>query len=664
MTELLVEIYTEEIPAKMQKNAVLDFLEKAKKTCEKNNISLENAETYISPTRLVLYATNVRLISEQIEKKGPAANADEKIILNFAKANNTNIDKLTVKSTLKGDFYFYITEDMDISSILQTTLEELLLQFTWPKAMKWEVETPVWVRPIRSILCLYNNQILPIKFGALTASNITYGHKFLAPSPLTIRNFDDYKTKLAESFIHFDHTSRKKYIIDSVAKLCEKNNLTAHYDEMLIDEITGLVDFPVTLEANFAEGFLSLPEEVLIIVMKNHQRYIPLYDNTGKITNKFIIIANVPGNDLIINGNQKVITARFKDAEFFYTQDIKIGIDNFIPKLKEIIFHRKLHSIYEKSQNIVKISKYIAKEIGADIEKAEKAAHLIKADLTTNMVKEFPELQGIMGYYYALDAGYEMEIAVAIRDHYKLIEENISSFPTLFIVSLADRIDSLVGLFHAGEKPTGSKDPYALRRLAIAIIKLATHEKYNIDLNDIFKFTQKLYGNELSSEALNYLIQRIYSLYPEIKKFYIDHYIKSCLELNLKIIISSARKLNNLMSTSQGDEIISLYNRINNIIAGHKIDEEVIQENLFSSSHEQEMYKIITELPKYLNNSDNLFEQIEILLSNNKIIKEFFDNVLINVEDEKIKNNRIKILMKLKIVFNSVIDFDNLVKEV
>lgn len=489
MPELLLEIYSEEIPAGMQQNNV-DALAKQlalklAATLEKGN--MVSYEHWVTPQRIGLYFDNIPAsISAKLEEvKGPKVNAPEIALQGFLKKYNLAKDDLSQK-----DGYFFANVKQgsdDIYAFLKEAIEDTLKTFTWPKSMRWGSHEISWIRPIHNILCLFDGKVLPVKFGHLTANDKTYGHRFMAPNELAVQNEKDYSAKLKDHKVILDQEERKRIIKSEAAIQLAPLGFLLKEDNALLDEIAGLVEFPVCLIGKIDSQFMSLPEEVLTITLKHHQRYLMVEDKAGKLAPYYVIVANIEatdGGEEIKHGNGKVLRARLEDAKFHYAHDEKQKLDDLVEKLRSLTYHQQIGSVYDKMQSVLKIAEQIAIDAKADIEQVKRAVTLCKADLVSNMVKEFPELQGIMGYYYALHAKEEKEVAMAIKEHYKP-QGPSDSLPSNIIgaiLALADKLDTLNQMFAINIKPTGSKDPFALRRAAIGILRISEHYKLQLNL--------------------------------------------------------------------------------------------------------------------------------------------------------------------------------------
>lgn len=499
MNKLIFELFSEEMPANIQEDAAEKLLTAV---CDKlrligTNLDLE-AKSFVTPRRIGFYITNIpnQLINITEEIRGPRKYAPITAINGFMKKYNVqNIDDLYIRD----DFYYFSNsqKDLNIKLKLQHIIEEILQEFVWPKSMRWGIHEIRWVRPLHSILCLFNQEILPVKFGHLVASNQTYGHMFMSSQLIYINDPEHYFNSLKLAYIELQPEIRKKIITKGIDEIAKSLSLLAIEDKSLTKEVAGLTEYPVVLTGRIQEKFMHLPPEVLITTLRHHQKYFMFQSHKGDLAPYFAIVANIKSEDstVIVRGNERVVEARLCDAEFFYKNDKKFKLSDRISELHKLIFHTKIGTVYDKMQSVKYMAIKIANFLGIDVEKVARGAELAKADLVTDMVKEFPELQGVMGYYYAMADNEDKEVATAIKEHYspRGLNDMVPIAPISAVLALAEKLDTLNQMFTHNIKPTGSKDPYALRRAAIGIIKIMNSNKFNLDLNqlDIRKDVQK-----------------------------------------------------------------------------------------------------------------------------------------------------------------------------
>lgn len=660
MSELLLELFSEEIPAFMQKNAEEGYLNIFTKIFKENEI-FAKVQLFAGPRRITLHATHLPKVTlpKEEEIKGPSLDAPEAAINGFCKAHN--VSKLELSTKLIGNqlYYFFIkkTEEREIKEILPEIIVEAINKYSWAKSMFWGDYKIKWIRPLRNILCIFDGEILRLQFGHLTANNITYGHRLTDNKKLEVTDFEDYRNKLSENNVILERTKREEVIKIGLLELANSQNLNIKEDNRLVEEVAGLSEFPVVLLGKISQKFLKLPKEVLISSMRTHQKYFCLFDKTGNFAQYFLFVSNgrFANAELVIQGNEKVLSARLSDALYFYNQDIAKTLESRLGKLEAVTFHAKLGNLREKVERIIKICDYIAPNNKDLI----TAARLCKSDLVSETVGEFPDLQGIMGYYYAKHEGLNEEVATAVRDHYKPqgLSDNVPS-GNAALLALADKLDSLVGLMIAGEAPTGSGDPYALRRQALGIIRIILENKLEINFNDLINFSINLYKD--SSDE-------IISFFEERAKFYFKNdydiaLINAALDLNLVDTKFKLDALKEFLAEDAGKQLLNAYKRASNIIGDQKITGSV-NTNLFSTQPEKELFEVIQKVSPQIIDSiaDKDYKRALNLLSSLLTpITSFFDNVLVNDPEPKIVQNRLSLLQNICELFHKIAKFNRL----
>ncbi len=501
MSELLLELFSEEIPARMQARAAEDLKRLITGAMAEAGLAFEHADSYATPRRLTLVVAGLpkRQSDTREERKGPRVGAPEKALQGFLRgAGLTSLEECEIREDKRGRFYVAIKEQKGRSAkdVLAEIIPAVIGKFPWPKSMRWGSGNLRWVRPLHSILCVFGpseNSSHTIEFAieGIKSGDTTYGHRFLAPGPFKVRHFKDYEKKLEQAFVVLDPKLRRERIWSRAVELAEGQGLEAVEDNALLDEVAGLVEWPAVLLGRFDENFLDLPAEVLESSMRKHQKYFSLRRaGTGKAANAFIVVANLAAKDggkAITAGNERVLNARLADARFFWDQDLKTPLSLRTPELDAITFHAKLGSQGERVRRIAALARDIAPFVDANEDEAAEAANLCKTDLVTQMVGEFPDLQGLMGKYYAEKCCVKPYIAKAIEDHYKPQgpKDAVPKDPIPIAVALADKIDTLVGFWAIDEKPTGSKDPYALRRAALGIIRIILENELRLNLQSL-----------------------------------------------------------------------------------------------------------------------------------------------------------------------------------
>lgn len=658
MSELLLELFSEEIPAFMQKDAEEGYLNIFTKIFEENEI-FAKIQVFSGSRRITLYATHLPKVTlpKEIEIKGPSTEAPEAAINGFCKAHNVSKLELSTKLINNQLYYFYIkkVEERQIKEILPKIIVEAINKYSWAKSMFWGNYNIKWIRPLRNILCIFDGEILPLQFGHLASNNVTFGHRLTDNKKLEVTDFEDYKTKLTENYVILERLKREEIIKTSLLEQANSHNLTIKEDLRLVEEVAGLSEFPVVLCGAIPQKFLELPKEVLISSMRTHQKYFCLFDRSENFAPYFLFVSNgqFANSKLVVQGNEKVLSARLSDALYFYKQDISKTLEANLEKLAAVTFHTKLGSLKEKVERINNICKYI----DPDNKDLITAAKLCKSDLVSEMVGEFPELQGIMGYYYAKHENLNEEIAVAIRDHYK--PQGLSdSVPVgnAALLAIADKLDSLVGLMIAGEAPTGSGDPYALRRQVLGIIRIIIENKLELNLNSLVDFSLKLYSSDKDKDL-------IISFFEERAKFYFKNeydisLINAVLDLNLANIKFKLDALKEFLEKEDGKQLLNAYKRASNILGSQNID-GAVEPSIFSAQPEKELFEVTQKLSLQIvdKDYDKALNLLQTLLTP---ITSFFDNVLVNDSDQKIAKNRLLILQNVCKLFHKITKFNRL----
>lgn len=495
MATLLLELFSEEIPSRMQRGATEQLHRLITAGFDKAGLAYGDVKTFVSPRHLAIQVHGLPLVQPDVseEKKGPKVGAPEQAMKGFLNSVGLTADQCEQRD----GYYFAVIhkKGRPVSDVAKEVCEKALNDFVWPKSMKWGARAMQWVRPLHRIVALLDDKIVPVAFGHLKAADVTEGHRFLSSGTITIKNAESYVEQLKAANVVVDAATRRDWIGTEVSNLAKRENLEVVNDPALLDEVTGLVEWPVPLIGTFDASFLSLPPEVLISEMKVHQRYFALRDASGNLTNRFIAVANMITADegkRVIEGNARVLRARLSDGAFYWEQDKKTSLEDWGKKLADVVFHAKVGMLDKKVARIENLAAQIATAVGyTDAKQVQRAAKLAKADLTSGMVGEFPDLQGIMGRYYATAQGETQEVADAIRDHYKPLGANdsVPESQLAAIIAVADKLDSITALFSMNEKPTGSKDPLALRRAALGILRIIIENRYSIDLKKIISFS-------------------------------------------------------------------------------------------------------------------------------------------------------------------------------
>ena len=685
MSEFFLELFSEEIPANLQKNARENLLQNFKDFFEKKNISFSKNLSFSTPNRLLILFEGIKPEIKQKEEeiRGPKIDAPEKALDGFLRSNNFQKKDLYQKENDKGTFYFVKKppKTIKISELLNENIPSILDGISWKKSMKWGDFQLYWARPLKSILAIFNNKNLLFKYHHLQSSNLTFVDKDFEDKKKSFNNFKLYIDYFKKSQIVIDQNKRKKFIELELLKKSKRKNLTIEISDKLLNEVTDLVNKPNILACKFDDKFLQIPKEILITTMQFHQKYFHTFDNKGNITNNFLVVANNKDNKgFIKSGNERVVNARLSDAQFFWEKNKSNNLVKQVSKLKLINYFKGLGTYFDKIQRMRKLGGMISDELLISKEKVEMSATICKVDLLSDIVGEFPELQGIMGSYFAEFQGFDKEISLAIREQYLPTGINSKTPKKLFSIalSLTDKLDTLVGFFGIDQKPTSSKDPFALRRLALGVIRLLLENKKEFKLKDLINYSSNLYqeqGFDLSNKTLhkdltNFLIERLKNYMKEknIRSDIIEATINSYGIDNMVKAYNKALILNKLINQEIGQALVISYKRASNILDHELKNQELELSNavdpvLFKNDFEKNLYKKINDLRKYFT-SINKDENYELSLSNlaesKSIIFEFFDNVIVNDEDKTIQKNRLELLQMLCKTFDSYLNFSTI----
>ncbi|MGC0371492.1 MAG: hypothetical protein DGJ47_000181 [Rickettsiaceae bacterium] len=670
MKELLLELFSEEIPAMMQSKAGEFYLKATKELLTSHNVNFTEGNYYSGPRRIAVHVAGIDEYIEpiKIESKGPKIDAPQKALDGFCRANNVEVNQLEIKEIKGIKYYFLVTQNdkKSVIELLEEFLPQIIASYVWPKSMYWGKSSFKWVRPLHNIMCIFEGDVIEFSYGHLPSNNRTYAHRFMADNKvLTITGFTDYKNKLADSFVTIDAKDRQSLIENEILKIANINKLKPIINKKLLQEVAGLVEYPCVMVGRIADKFLSLPKEVLISSMEHHQKYFSLLDADGKLANKFIFVANNAPEDqkLIIDGNERVLSARLEDALYFYQQDLKRDLASQKEALEKVIFHAKLGSLYEKSLRLEKITKFLR----PDNKSLSQAALLCKNDIISEMVGEFPNLQGIMGCYYSKSRGDGGNVAAMIQNHYKPQGSN-DDCPSGddAILALSDKMDNLVGLMLAGERASGSKDPYALRRQALGIVRLILENNLSINLLDLVDYSASLYDlkNEEVKQQILLFIEDRAKYY--LKDLYPQNIVNAALDLiknsDLNQISIKIKDLSYFLTKQDGQDLIAVYRRACNIL-GNEVYNFDPREDLLRSEYEEKLYYFLKENQQKIEGyiADREYKELFTLLGSMKeILFSFFDNVMVKDKDIEVANNRLSMLYMVKKTFHQIADFSKL----
>ena len=745
VSELLLELFSEEIPARMQKRAGEDLVRLVTDALKAAGVEGRNARAYTTPRRLTLVIDGLpdRTPDVKEERKGPKVGAPDQAIQGFLRAAGlASIGEASVQEDKKGAFYVAVTEKKGraTADVVAEIVPAVVRAFPWPKSMRWGRGTLRWVRPLHSILCLLGGKVVPFEVDGIKSGNATRGHRFMSGGAFAVKDYTDYDMKLFEAKVVLDPAKRANFIHEGAKALASAEGLTLVEDEALLHEVAGLVEWPVPLIGRIDDAFMSVPQEVLTSTMRANQKYFACVDGHGKLAPRFIVVANLEaadGGKAIVNGNERVLRARFADARFLWDQDRKQTLTSRLPKLQEVVFHAKLGTVHDKAIRIGKLARELAPFIHAstqnviagldpaiqggkagsarpldarvkpghdelgDVEsfaaKAELAGRLCKADLTSQMVYEFPELQGLMGAYYARNDGLGDDIADAIAEHYSPLgpSDDVPSTPLGKVVALADKIDTLVGFWAIDEKPTGSKDPYALRRAALRVIRIVLEGDLRIDLNPIIRGALKPFAGKMKravteaevenapkgaailpvsdptgirQDLLSFLADRLtVQLRSEGQRFdLVDAVFAVGGQDDLVLIVKRVEALSDFLSTEDGANLLAGYKRATNIL---RIEEKKDGEGafnaapdgmLFAQDEEKALAAAIataTASAKAAVVKEDFAAAMSALASLRAPVDAFFEHVTVNADDASVRANRLKLLAQIRAALHEVADF-------
>jgi glycyl-tRNA synthetase beta chain len=742
MGELLLELLSEEIPARMQRRAIEDLAGLIRDKLAAAEIPAAALRGYVTPRRLTIIADGIpeRQPDRSEERRGPRVGAPPQALDGFLRSTGlASVEQCEVRDTGRGEFYFAIVQHAGRPSaeVLPALLQAAIAELPWPKSMRFPAAPLRWVRPLTSVLCLFKpapaeagGEVLPLSLGEVPVGRTTCGHRFLSPGEIAVDNAAAYLERLDAAYVILDQDRRRDIIAADLDRLAHSEGLTIKPDPGLLDEVTGLVEFPVVLIGTIDDASMELPPEVLATAMRTHQKYFSCLKPElapakagGSLAPRFLFVANNLTPDdgkTIVAGNERVLRARLADARFFWDQDRKIRLEDRVEALKGRVYYEKLGSVYDKAERMEKLAEFLVQHVpGADAERTRRAALLAKADLSTGMVGEFPELQGVMGRYYALHDGEDPRVADAIAEHYKPLGPNDTcpTAPDSIVVALADKIDALAAFFAIGEKPTGSRDPFALRRAAQGIIRLSLEDELRISLRKAFSqalrpswpgltrpstwFSEERehvdariksgHDEDLSAEIrdnltvaslIDFLFDR---LRVHVREQGISHDLIAAAwnprrnefepvspdqqrEDDLTRFIRRVRALQNLLRTDDGSNLLVAYRRASNIVdieerRDGRLYNDPVDTTRFQQDEEERLYRFLidasTALDTYLGHEE-FDAAMRRLATLRGPVDEFFDKVTVNVDEPELRQNRLRLLSRIRAVMNQVADFSQI----
>ncbi|GIK98029.1 MAG: glycine--tRNA ligase beta subunit [Alphaproteobacteria bacterium] len=723
MAELLLELFSEEIPARMQARAADELKRLVTEKLRAGGLAFTRAEAYVTPRRLALVVDGLPEAQPDLreERRGPRVGAPDQAVQGFLKASGlAGLDQCEQRDTGKGVFWFAVVEKKGgrTADMLPALLAEAIPALPWPKSMRFADQSFRWVRPLHSIVAVFDGAALEggIDLGGarLAFGNETQGHRFLAPAPITVSGFEEYRARLAAAKVVLDPAERRATIAAQAEKLAAAEGLRVKPDEGLLDEVVGLVEWPVVLMGRIDEAFMAVPPEVLTTSMRTHQKYFSLLTADGALAPRFLVVANTEAKDggtAIVAGNERVLRARLADAKFFWDQDLKVKLADRVPALGDIVFHARLGTVADKVARVEALAaELVPMSPGADADEVRRAARLAKADLTSGVVGEFPELQGVMGRYYALHQGETKPVADAIADHYAPLGPNdrCPTAPVSVAVALADKLDTLVGFFAIDEKPTGSKDPFALRRAALGVIRLILENQLRIRLGNIFAAAWQLFESrtlpetvegapiydpendmgasvvrtgwipvtdllqpaKVATSLLDFFADR---LKVALKEQGVRHDLISAVfalggEDDLVRLLARVEALETFLDSDDGANLLTAYKRASNIV---RIEEKKDGRSydggadaaLLSAPEEKTLHAALG--PAAAASAQALQREdfggaMAALARLRKPVDDFFDKVTVNCEDASLRANRLRLLSQIRTTLHGVADFSKI----
>jgi glycyl-tRNA synthetase beta chain len=723
MSDLLLELFCEEIPARMQMQAARDLERLVVGALSDRGLLFEGAKAFAGPRRLAIVLAGLPAKQPDVteEKKGPRINAPAKAIEGFLRSAGVTLEQCEKRDDGKGEFYVAVVsrKGRATAEVLAEVLPDLLAKLPWPKSMRWPQATNApmrWVRPLHSILCTLDGEVVNFQFAGVSSGTKTRGHRFLSRGEIEAKRTEDYVKKLRDAHVIVDAEERKAIIFEGVKSAAFVHGLEMIPDEGLLDEVAGLAEWPVVLIGTIDPAFMDVPPEILQTSMRTHQKYFSLRDpKTGKFANRFAVVANMiaeDGGKEIVAGNERVLRARLSDAKFFWDQDRKTPLRNRVGDLKNIVFHAKAGTMLDRAYRIALVASLLADVLGEDVAQAERAGLLAKADLTSGLVGEFPELQGVMGRYYARDGGEDDTVAEAIAEHYKPLgpSDRVPMAPVSYIAALADKIDSLVTLWRGGEEPTGSKDPFALRRAGLGIIRIILENKLRLALRlpmlaslaaesplgdvgwaerlrDALSSPSLLRGvaEELKERALDGKRSKDAEIADKVMAFLADR-LKVALrekgtrhdlidavfslgrEDDLVRLVARVEALQSFLASDDGTNLLTAYRRAANILKAEEKKDGVVYDGepdpeSFVLPEEKALFVELAtaaELIRAELERERFAEAMGVMARLRRHVDAFFDKVTVNDKDAGLRRNRLLLLSRLRATLHTVADFSKI----
>ncbi len=690
MADFLLEILSEEIPARMQRRAVESLHEEIVKILKEQKIKTISSEFYVTPRRLIVALSGLPERQDDLneERKGPKVGAPDKAVEGFARGAGVAVADLEERETDKGPCWFAVIhrEGRAIADLLAEAVPAAMAALSWPKSMRWGDHDVRWVRPINAILAVLDGAVVPFSFGPVTSGNRTRGHRFLAPDWFEVSGFEDYRTRLRAAHVMIDQAERRAVIAKGAESLAAEAGLVLDDQPRLLDEVAGLVEWPVPMIGGFDPDFMEIPHEVIVTEMTQHQRYFPLREKDGALAPRFVFAANMEGGDggaVVRAGNERVLTARLSDGRHFWDMDRKQTLESRVGDLEKVVFHARLGTVAERVARMERLAEHLADFIpGCDPALAKRAAHLAKADLTSEMVGEFPELQGVMGAYYARHDGEDAAVAQAIAEHYSPQgpSDACPTEPVSVVVALAEKVDTLVGFFAIDERPTGSRDPFALRRAALGVIRLILENRLRLRLREAFLVGHRIFPDleaqelpdqqNVAESLIAFFADRLKVHLREegVRHDLVDAVFAREADDDLVRLMARVRALQAFLATEDGANLLAAYRRAANIV---RIEEKkdgvsfdgAVDPAAMEQDEERAVAAALAEADAAAGASleDERFEDAMTALARMRApVDAFFDEVTVNADDAGLRTNRLNLLAAIRTTLDRVADFSKI----
>ncbi len=682
MADFLLEILSEEIPAAMQRAAVRSLGRGLAERLAGDGLEARASTSHVSPRRLVLHLEGLpeRQPDLEMERKGPRHGAPQQAVDGFARSAGVDAGALVERATKKGTFWFAVSRRRGRAAIdvLAAAVPEAMAAVAWPKSMRWGSGDERWVRPVVSILALLDGEVVPFRFGAVSSGRTTRGHRFLHPRPFEVAGYRDYRERLHAACVVPDHEERRRLIDGGMRARASELRLAADCPPRLLEELAGLVEWPVVMAGGFDADIMAVPEELLVTEMVSHQRYIPLRESSGALAPRFLFVANMEGRDggdAIRRGNERVLAARLADGRHFWERDRGRTLESRVRDLARMVFHARLGTVEQQARRLEALAVRLASRIdGCDAGRAGRAGRLAKADLVSATVGEFPELQGVMGGHLARADGEAGEVADAIAGHYrpKGPADRTPRQPVTVAVALAERLDTLTGFFSAGERPTGSRDPFALRRAALGVLRLVLENGLRLGLLEALAAAREGYGGgrDCADDVLEFLAERlkVYLRERGIGHDRIDAVFSLVRDDDLVRLLGRVEALHAFLATADGEDLLEAYRRAANIVrieeakdgrrfAGD-VDARLLiaeEERAVAAALEESASAAATALGE-----ERFGDAMEVLASLRPDLGAFFDRVTVNADDPELRANRLNLLGAVRSTMDRVADFSRI----